>query len=141
MQYRRAVWRLTALQFPPSCMLRSCFHVQLVSSCVERTNEMCTPSPRCTAEQSRQMKTPYVTDDHVGFFALQSKHTCQRHSAKSLSLNIHAATLRPSNDTNFICWNRPQSLKYCFNIVLRRPRVSHFRRVVKLSHKCQKNSI
>lgn len=72
-------YRRTALTFPPSCMLRSCFQVQLVSSCVERTNVRCTPRLRCTAEQSRQMNTPYVTDDHVGFFALQSKHTCATH--------------------------------------------------------------
>ena len=64
---------LTALPLPPSCMARSCSHVQLVSNCVDRTNDRCTPSPRCTAEQSMQMNTPYVTDDHVGLFAPQSK--------------------------------------------------------------------
>jgi hypothetical protein len=40
------------------------------------TKEMWTPRPWCTAEQSMQRKTPYVTDAHVGFLALQSKHIC-----------------------------------------------------------------
>jgi hypothetical protein len=33
---------------------------------------------RCTLEQSRQMYTPNVTLDHVGFRALQSKHIWAR---------------------------------------------------------------
>ena len=35
---------------------------------------MWTPRLRWMAEQSMQRKIPYVTDAHVGFFALQSKH-------------------------------------------------------------------
>ena len=38
------------------------------------TKERCTPSDRWVAEQSIHKNTPYVTDDHVGFIALQSKH-------------------------------------------------------------------
>ena len=66
---------LTACAFPPTCMVLSCCHVQ-ESSWVDRTNERCTPSERCTAEQSMQRNTPYVTDDQVGFLALQSKQSC-----------------------------------------------------------------
>lgn len=64
----------TALELPPSCILRSWIHVQLVSSCVDLTKVKCTPKLRCTAEQSIQINTPYVTVAHVGFFASQSKH-------------------------------------------------------------------
>ena len=71
----------TADALPPTCMARSCSHVQLVSSCVERMNVMWTPRERCTAEQSMHTNTPYVTLAHVGFIEPQSKH----------------------------CWTRPQS--------------------------------
>lgn len=64
----------TALALPPICMARSCSHVQLVSNCVERIKVKCTPSERCIAEQSMHKNTPYVTDAHVGFCWLQSKH-------------------------------------------------------------------
>lgn len=66
---------LTAFALPPSCICLSCNHVQFVSNWVERTNVKWTPKLRCTAEQSMQMNTPYVTVDHVGFLALQSKQT------------------------------------------------------------------
>lgn len=62
------------MELPPSCILRSWIHVQLVSSCVDLTKVKCTPKLRCTAEQSIQINTPYVTVAHVGFFASQSKH-------------------------------------------------------------------
>ena len=35
-----------------------------------------TPSDRCTPAHARQMNTPYGTDAQVGFFAGQSKQTC-----------------------------------------------------------------
>lgn len=68
---------LTAFAFPPSCICRSWSQVQFVSSWVERTNVTWTPKLLWTAEQSIHMNTPYVTLAHVGFFALQSKHTCK----------------------------------------------------------------
>ena len=43
-----------------------------------RTKLMCTPMFRWTLEHSRQMYTPNVTLDHVGFLALQSKQTYRR---------------------------------------------------------------
>ena len=64
---------LTALALPPHCIERSWIQVQLVSNCVDLTNEMCTPSERCVAEQSMQINIPYVIDDQVGFLAPQSK--------------------------------------------------------------------
>lgn len=65
-----------AFAFPPNCIWRNWAQVQFVSRLVERTKVKWTPRFRWTAEQSMQMNTPYVTDDHVGFFALQSKHVC-----------------------------------------------------------------
>lgn len=70
----RKNWAAFAL--PPNCICRNCIHVQFVSKLVDRTNVKWTPKFRWTAEQSIQMNTPYVTDDQVGFFALQSKHVC-----------------------------------------------------------------
>lgn len=66
---------LTALLFPPNCICLNCCHVQFVSNWVDLTKLTCTPKLRCTAEQSIHIKIPYVTLDHVGFLALQSKHT------------------------------------------------------------------
>lgn len=63
-----------AFALPPNCICLNCIHAQFVSRFVERTNVKWTPRLRWTAEQSIQINTPYVTDDHVGFFALQSKH-------------------------------------------------------------------
>ena len=48
-------------------------HVQLVSSWVDLTKEICTPSERWVAEQSMHINMPYVIDDQVGFLAPQSK--------------------------------------------------------------------
>ena len=67
----------TAFEFPPHCIWRICCHVQLWSSCVERTKVRWTPSERWMPEQSMQMKMPYVTEAHVGFLHPQSKHICQ----------------------------------------------------------------
>lgn len=63
----------TPFAFPPSCICLIWIHVQLVSKFVDRTNVKCTPKLLWTAEQSMQIKTPYVTEAHVGFFAEQSK--------------------------------------------------------------------
>jgi len=68
--------KLTALAFPPICILRSWVQVQVVSNWMERTKLRWTPKERWTAEQSMQMNTPYVTLAQVGFFVLQSKQTC-----------------------------------------------------------------
>ena len=68
----------TAFEFPPHCIWRICCHVQLWSSCVERTKVRCTPSERWMPEQSMQMKMPYVTEAHVGFLHPQSKHIYQK---------------------------------------------------------------
>ena len=40
------------------------------------TKLRCTPRLLCTPAHVRQMKTPYGTEDHVGFLAGQSKQTC-----------------------------------------------------------------
>jgi hypothetical protein len=40
---------------------------------MERTNEMCTPRPRCTPAHDRQMKMPNLGDAHCGEGALQSQ--------------------------------------------------------------------
>ena len=42
------------------------------------TKLRCTPRLLCTPAQVRQIKTPYGTDDQVGFLAGQSKQTCVR---------------------------------------------------------------
>ena len=47
-----------------------------VSRVVDLTKLRCTPRERCMPAQARQMNTPYGTDAHVGFFAGQSKQTC-----------------------------------------------------------------
>lgn len=80
-----------ALAFPPNCICRSWIHVQFVSRFVERTNVKWTPRFRWTAEQSMHMNTPYVTEDQVGFFALQSKHVCER--AQSNIINYYLGHL------------------------------------------------
>ena len=48
----------------------SCVHLSMLA---ERTSVMCTPSPRCTPLQSRQMKTPNGTLHHFGLAVEQSK--------------------------------------------------------------------
>jgi len=60
------------LSFPPSRMrsISPCLKASIVT---ERTKEMCTPRPRCTPAQDRQMKTPNFGDAHCGFGALQSQ--------------------------------------------------------------------
>jgi len=78
----------TAAEFPPTCMARSCSHVQLVSSCVDLTNVMWTPSERCVAEQSMQTNTPYVTLAQVGFIEPQSKHCWQPQNAHNNDFNL-----------------------------------------------------
>ena len=50
--------KLTALEFPPNCILRSWIQVHWVSSWVDRTNVIWTPKLRWTEEQSMQMKMP-----------------------------------------------------------------------------------
>ena len=42
---------------------------------MERTNEMCTPSPRWTPAHDRQMKMPNLGEAHCGEGALQSQQT------------------------------------------------------------------
>lgn len=68
---------LTAFALPPNCIPRSWTQVQFTSNWVDLTKERWTPSDRWTAEQSMQMKTPYVTLDQVGALAPQSKHVCK----------------------------------------------------------------
>ena len=51
----------------------------------ERTNEMCTPSPRCAPEHSRQSSEPKVTLAHCGALVLQSAHTALPGSANTAS--------------------------------------------------------
>ena len=60
--------------FPPTCIFFNCssFHASIVT---ERTNDICTPRPRCFPEHSRHMKQPYDTDAHCGFFDEQSQQT------------------------------------------------------------------
>ena len=54
--------------------------ILLPSRFVDLTNEMCTPRLRWLEEQSRHRYIPNGTEDHVGFFVPQSKHT-YRHLA------------------------------------------------------------
>jgi hypothetical protein len=60
------------LSFPPSRMrsISPCLKASIVT---ERTKEICTPRPRCTPAQDRQMKTPNFGEAHCGFGALQSQ--------------------------------------------------------------------
>lgn len=47
------------------------------SAPAHRTNDTCTPRLRWMPAQARQMYTPYGTEAQVGFFAGQSKQTCE----------------------------------------------------------------
>src|SRR3569833_501754 len=58
---------------PPSRMRSSSLDLK-ASIEMERTNEMCTPRPRCTPAHDRQMKMPNLGDAHCGDGALQSQH-------------------------------------------------------------------
>lgn len=60
------------LSLPPS-RIRSISVCLKASMEMDRTNEMCTPSPRCTPAQLRQMKMPNLGDAHCGEGALQSQ--------------------------------------------------------------------
>ena len=72
-----------AAALPPICMLLSCTQDQFVSRLEDFTNETWTPSDRWTAEQSIQIKIPYVMLVHVGFFDPQSKQVYQIERAVS----------------------------------------------------------
>mmetsp|Transcript_18348 Transcript_18348/g.45732 ORF Transcript_18348/g.45732 Transcript_18348/m.45732 type:complete len:314 (+) Transcript_18348:229-1170(+) len=63
-----------ARTFPMRSMTPTCSGVHL-SSCVERTREMCTPSPRWIPEQFVHMKMPRLSDAHRGSRMGQSTHT------------------------------------------------------------------
>ena len=68
---------LTAKLSMPHCALQT----PLVSPAASTrrphlTKLRCTPRLLCTPAHVRQMKTPYGTEDHVGFLAGQSKQTC-----------------------------------------------------------------
>lgn len=66
------------------------FHLSIDT---ERTNDKCTPRPRCFPEHSRQIHIPYVTDTHCGLWVPHSKHfyrkkriySTQRYNLNSLS--------------------------------------------------------
>lgn len=105
-EYHWKLSKLTALALPPTCICRNWSHVQFVSNCVDLTNVRWTPNPRWTAEQSMQINTPYVTLDHVGFLALQSKQTYLE-KTQDFILNVtllfwlNMLTLFACNDRNF----------------------------------------
>ena len=89
-------WKyFVADSLPPTFIIRSWSHCQTVStSCqsssksicirfvpsrfVDLTNEICTPRLRWLEEQSRHRYIPNGTEDQVGFFVPQSKHTYRR---------------------------------------------------------------
>ena len=62
-----------ALRFPIFCTNATCSGSQ-VSSVVDLTLEVSTPSERWTPLQLRHTKTPRLTDAQVGPLALQSAH-------------------------------------------------------------------
>lgn len=47
------------------------FHLSIDT---DRTNDKCTPRPRCFPEHSKQIHIPYVTDTHCGLCVPHSKH-------------------------------------------------------------------
>ena len=106
----------TAFALPPSCIWRNWSHVQLVSSCVDRTNVTCTPRLLCTAEQSIQINTPYVTLAQVGFLALQSKHTCNEDHNIYYSFQITSHLLDVVQNQNIIIANLPLKMWKSSNI-------------------------
>lgn len=108
-------WRknCAAFAFPPNCICLNWIHVQFVSKFVDRTNVKWTPKLRWTAEQSIQMKTPYVTDDHVGFFALQSKHVWK---AKTQHFEQIKSCARLTILVYLVYRLSPKTMKYGFNI-------------------------
>lgn len=59
--------------FPPNLM-RSISIALNASIVILRTKLICTPNPRCTPAQLRQMKTPNLGDAHCGDGAPQSAH-------------------------------------------------------------------
>lgn len=91
-------------------------HLSIV---IERTNEMCTPSPavsadqgdatlpRCTPEHSRQMNVPYETEAHWGEGALQSTHSGGSVSDCTVYMGIAGSPVRVGRRTH-VCW-RPSS--------------------------------
>lgn len=82
------ICNLTAFALPPTCMARSCSHVQLVSSCVDLIKVTWTPRERWTAEQSIHRNTPYVTLAHVGLLLPQSKHCWNKNISLLKSVRI-----------------------------------------------------
>ena len=64
-----------AASFPPDALNVSNSSVVHRSMFALFTAEMCTPSDRCTPEQSRHTNTQNVFDVHFGLGVLQSKHS------------------------------------------------------------------
>ena len=89
--------------FPPLFIFASSsgFHASMV---MDRTKEMCTPSPRCLPEHSRQRKMPWLTLAHCGFTCVQSAHTLFSRSA-----NKSRKTERSDADAIVLIWIRAPS--------------------------------
>lgn len=64
------------------------FHLSIET---ERTNDKCTPSPRCFPEHSRHIHIPYVTDTHCGLCVPHSKHFYIKHDKENI-INSHIST-------------------------------------------------
>lgn len=111
--YHKLITELHELFADFTCIWRSCVQFQFVSKLVDLTNVKCTPNDRWTAEQSMQMKTPYVTEAHVGFLELQSKQTLRKWGE-----NLICGTTRETFHY-LLCWMVALSIEWI-------PRQYHF---------------
>lgn len=88
-------------KYPP-CLRKPYQRHQMVKNWNSNLTKLIwTPRLRWVAEQSMQRKTPYVTDAHVGFFALQSKHTYTQRSTQT-TFPIHQRGEREREKPNLV---------------------------------------